>query len=110
MKTDWKKLLPYAAVTLAAFYLLPLLIRDTGSGMAILMVAAPLACLVCGLLCGFLHQDRWLYPTFTLVSFFPVVFLYLNRTALPYCLIYACVSMIGVTAGRILARWVNRRH
>ena len=44
-----KPMIPYLLVTVLGFYLPPALIRDTGSGMVILLVIMPAVCLTIAL-------------------------------------------------------------
>lgn len=41
-----KKIIPYLIMNIIIFYLLPLLIKDTGSGMFILLFSIPLLCFI----------------------------------------------------------------
>ena len=42
----FKKMLPYLIVNVIAFYLTPFLIKDTGSGMLILLIGFPIICFI----------------------------------------------------------------
>ena len=48
MKKRFLPLLPYLAVLTAVFYLLPLLMRDTGSAMFLMLCVMPLAAFLTG--------------------------------------------------------------
>lgn len=93
-----------AAVNAAAFYLLPLLIRDTGSGMFVLLFALPCVCLLAGFACGCAAGLRWYYPIVIALLFIPVIFLYLNETAALYAPIYGLIAFAGNLAGAPVRR------
>ena len=94
-----KKLLPYLVVNLFIFYLLPILIRDTGTGMLILIIIIPLITLMTSLLCGLKNSFEWLYPLLVMVIFLPSIFIYYNESALIYTLIYGGLSLLGSFIG-----------
>lgn len=48
----FKKMLPYLIVNVIAFYLTPFLIKDTGSGMLILLIGFPIICFIVALIYG----------------------------------------------------------
>lgn len=52
MKKKILALLPYVIVLAIIFYVLPLLIKDTGSGMFMLLLVIPLLTLICGVIYG----------------------------------------------------------
>jgi multisubunit Na+/H+ antiporter MnhF subunit len=99
-----KRLLPYLAAIVAYFYLLPLLGRDTGSFILILVFAVPLFCLLTGMLYGARHGFDMLYPVIVGLLFIPSIFIYYNSTAWVYILIYAVISFVGTLAGSQLVR------
>ena len=95
MKRNARALLPYGAVLAAAFYLLPLLIKDTGSGMLVMLLAIPLAALICGTVYGIRYGfDGWM-PLAAAVLFVPAVFIFFNATAWIYIPAYAAIAAIG---------------
>lgn len=94
-----KKLLPYLVVNLFIFYLLPILIRDTGTGMLILIIIIPLIIFMTSLLCGLKNSFEWLYPLLVMAIFLPSIFIYYNESALIYTLIYGGLSLLGSFIG-----------
>ena len=94
-----KKLLPYLVVNLLTFYILPILIRDTGTGMLILIIIIPLITFMTSLLCGLKNSFEWLYPLLVMVIFLPSIFIYYNESALIYTLIYGGLSLLGSFIG-----------
>lgn len=94
-----KKLLPYLVVNLFIFYLLPIIIRDTGTGMFILIIIIPLITLMTSLLYGLKNSFEWLYPLLVMAIFLPSIFIYYNESALIYTLIYGGLSLLGSFIG-----------
>lgn len=94
-----KKLLPYLVVNLLTFYILPIIIRDTGTGMLILIIIIPLITLMTSLLYGLKNTFGWLYSLLVMVMFLPSIFIYYNESALIYTLIYGGLSLLGSFIG-----------
>lgn len=94
-----KKLLPYLVVNLITFYILPILIRDTGTGMLILIIIIPLITFMTSLLYGLKNSFGWLYPLFVMAIFLPSIFIYYNESALIYTWIYGGLSLLGSFIG-----------
>ena len=90
-----KKMIPWLAVVAAAFYLLPLLIRDTGSAMVVLLVALPVLCFFVAFAYGVKNRFHWVFPLLCGVLFVPSVFIFYNVSALPYALIYGVIALVG---------------
>ena len=109
MKTDVKKALLWLAPDAAAFYLLPLFMRDTGGAIYLLLSILPMVSLaisiICGVKCGFV----WWFGIAAGLLFLPSIFLYYNETALVYALIYGVLSEVGVLLGGFVARRMNSR-
>ena len=91
----------YVVLLLVDFYLLPLLIRNTGSGIFLLLIMMPslvfLGAVIYGLRCG-LH---WFLPLAAAVLFLPSIFLFYNESAWIYSVIYGAVAAAGNGVGRI---------
>lgn len=98
----WIRLLPFLGIL--AFYLFPLLIRDTGSAMLMLLVAMPAACFACSLVYGLLYRTLWLFPVLAAILFVPTIFLYYNSSAWVYAPIYGVVALIGAWIGRMISK------
>ncbi len=81
MKDRLLKLLPYAAVLAAGFYLFPLFIGDTGSGMLVLLLLLPLTVLTLATLYGGLRGWDFLFPATVAILFTPTLFIFYNPSA-----------------------------
>lgn len=99
-----KKIIPYViyAVVLAlAFYLLPLLIQDTGSAMFVLLLVAPALTFIASLIFGVRQGFSVILPLLVAVLFVPTLFIFYNESAWVYIIAYAVVALIGNAIGRI---------
>ncbi len=104
MKEKLVKMLPCAAALGINFYLLPLLARDTGAAMLLMLAVMPLAAfltaVIYGIRCGF----SLLLPAVALLLFAPTVLLYYNETAWGYALFYPAAVLAGNGIGRLFYR------
>ena len=86
-------------VNVICFYLLTLLMKDTGSAMFILLFAIPVITFVNAILCGRKNSFDLLYPLLVMVIFVPYVIMYMNESATIYIFIYGAISLIGCFVG-----------
>ncbi|MDU5960985.1 MAG: hypothetical protein E6Y99_05310 [Finegoldia magna] len=94
-----KKLLPYLMVNIICFYLLTLLMKDTGSAMFILLFVIPVITFVNAIMCGKKNSFDILYPLLVMVIFVPYVLVYMNESATIYIFIYGAISLMGLIVG-----------
>lgn len=101
MKKKFIDLLPYAAVLAVDFYLLPGLIRDTGTAMLVLLCVVPLAAFITSVVYGVRQGFSPLLPLAAMVLFSPTVFIYYNPSAWVYVVFYGLAALAGNAIGRI---------
>lgn len=94
---------PYMLVLAAAYYLLPLLMVDTGSAMFILLVCIPLVVFVNSFIFCRRYHFQWLMIVLTMVLFLPGIAFYYNSSAACYSVFYGVVSAAGCFAGEFLS-------
>ncbi|MCI8419768.1 MAG: hypothetical protein HFF79_04575 [Oscillospiraceae bacterium] len=104
MKKNFTAMLPYLLVLAADFYLLPLLMRDTGGAMVMMLCVMPVIAFVCGIIHGVCEGFCVLLPLAALVLFVPTVFIHYNATAWVYAPVYAGIVLAGMGVGRIFYR------
>ena len=104
MKTKFLRLLPYFGVFILIFYLLPLIIRDTGSAMFVMLILMPLLVFLTSAVCGLFSGFQPLLPLLCAIVFLPSVWIHYNESALIYTLIYAILSLLGVGLGTLFHR------
>ena len=95
MKTKILKYLPFFVINVLNFYLLPLFINDTGSGIFILLISIPLVTLVSSLIHGVKYGFDLFLPLITAVLFTPTIFIFYNESAFVYIIFYAVLAFIG---------------
>lgn len=100
MRTRLRELLPYLLMLAADFYLLPLLIRDTGTAMVLTLCAMPVAAFAAGVACGVRQGFRPLLAAAAAVLFLPTLPLYYNLSAWVYAPVYGAVVLLGCGLGR----------
>ena len=95
----WKRMIPYLAVLAVDFYLLPALIRDTGSGMVMLLMVIPLVCFACSLVYGIRNSFCIWYCVIAAALFVPTIFIYYNASAWIYVVGYGIAALLGNLIG-----------
>ena len=100
MRSKLLPLLPYVLALCVDFYLLPLLMRDTGAAMFLMLCVMPLAAFLTGVVCGVRRGVRILLLAAALVLFLPTLPLYYNYTAWVYAPAYAVIVLLGIALGR----------
>lgn len=97
-----RRMLPYLLIIIFAFYILPLLIKDTGSGMLILLIGIPIICFIVSFIYGIKNSFNWLFPILIMALFVPSIFIYYNESASVYIIIYGVISIIAQFIGNML--------
>jgi len=104
MKQKFAAMLPCLIVLGVDFYLLPLLLRDTGTAMVLMLCVMPLAALAAGAAYGARHGFSLLPAAAAAVLFTPSVLLFYNSTAWPYAAFYAAAVLAGTGLGRMFRK------
>jgi len=91
--------LPYLLAPMAGFYLLPLLLRDTGGAILLLLAALPLLCLVSAFLHGRRFGFRWGLGPAVAALFVPTLWLFYDTSAWIYPIIYGVLTLLGSLLG-----------
>jgi hypothetical protein len=95
MQKMWLPLL----ICLIAFYIFPVLGKDTGAFILILLVATPFICFITSLLHSLKHGFLIILPIAVGLLFCPSIFLFYNSSAWVYPLFYSFLSLIGSLLG-----------
>lgn len=98
----------YALFLLFSYILLGVLIKDTGSGMIVLLVLMPSLTLLAAFFYGCKKGFDYMIPILTMLVFIPIIYGFLNSSALIYLLAYGIVSLLANFAGGIFGRWIHR--
>lgn len=75
------------------------MIRDTSSGMLVLLVALPCISIICSLIYGFKNGFQPLFSILLMALYIPSVFFFYNSSAMIYALIYGVLSFISMYIG-----------
>ena len=94
----------YYLIIFIAFYLVPILIKDTGSGMFILLIVIPLITLITSIIYGLRNTFDFIYPLIVAILFLPTLFIYYDTSALVYVIAYSMIAVIGELLGKTLQR------
>lgn len=101
------KMLPYLLVMVLDFYLLPFLIKDTGTAMVILLVVVPLICLICAIVFGAKNNFNLLFCMIVAILYVPTIFIFYNSSAWVYVIGYGIVAIIGNIVGMLFHKQKN---
>ena len=97
-------MIPYLAVIMLDFYLLPLLIRDTGSAMLMLLIVVPLICFVCSLVYGIKNSFCLAYAIAVAILFIPTILIFYNSTTWVYIFGYGAIALAGNAIGMVFIK------
>lgn len=100
IKKNWV----YYFIIFITFYLIPILIQDTGSGMFILLIVIPLIILITSIIYGLRNVFDFIYPLIVAILFIPTLFIYYNASAWTYILVYSMIAVIGELLGKTLQK------
>lgn len=100
VKKNWV----YYFIIFITFYLIPILIQDTGSGMFILLIVIPLITLITSIIYGLRNVFDFIYPLIVAILFIPTLFIYYNASAWTYLLVYSMIAVIGELLGKTLQK------
>lgn len=101
---NFKKNWIYYFIILIAFYIVPMLIKDTGSGMFILLIVIPLITLITSIIYGLRNTVDFIYPLLVAILFIPTLFIYYNTSAWVYVIAYSMIAVIGELLGKTLQK------
>jgi hypothetical protein len=99
-----RDMIPYLAVIVLDFYLLPFLIRDTGSAMLMLLIVVPLICFVCSLVYGIKKSFNLAYTIVVAILFIPTILIFYNSTAWVYIFGYGAIALVGNAIGMVFSK------
>ena len=101
MKKRLIALIPYMIILILNFYLLPLLVKDTGMAMLIMLCIIPAITFCCSVAYGVRQGFNLNLCVTVALLFVPTIFIYYNYTAWVYIVVYALISLVGTGIGRL---------
>lgn len=99
-----KKILPYLIIAIASFYILPLLGKNTGYFILVLLVIFPLVSFNIGLIYGTKYGFNGLLPLLLGGVFLPTIFIYYNISAIIYFPTYQTLTLLGNIIGNFIRK------
>lgn len=108
MNIKLKEMVPYLIITLLFFCIIPIFIKDTGSGMVVLLLLNPLLVLVISTLYSKKEEFNIVFCILQSVLFIITILTILNLSALIYLIYYFIVSVIGSFIGNAIRKYQNR--
>lgn len=100
------KMSPYLIINFFVFYLSPLLIRDTGGGVFVLLMEIPVLCFIISLVYGIKNRFDFWYPLLTTLLFLPTIYIFYNESALIYVVWYGMDAVIGSLLGGTIVKLI----
>lgn len=104
MRKTTKEMLPYLLVLFVNFYILPLLMADTGTAMILLLAVMPGICTGCSLLYGLKRGFHTAYPVLAAALFLPTIYIHYNSSALLYTAVFGAAALFGSGLGA----WIRK--
>ena len=100
------KMSPYLIINFFVFYLSPLLMRDTGGGVLVLLMEIPVLCFIISLVYGIKNRFDFWYPLLTTLLFLPTIYIFYNESALIYVVWYGMDAVIGSLLGGTIVKLI----
>ena len=102
---EWIKKYTVYIVIAMMYYFIPLyLVKDTGSGIFLLLMAIPIIVFLISLIFAIKNGFKWYFSIIVGLLWFPIVFI-LNDSASSYIIIYGAISFIGQLIGFFLRKY-----
>ena len=95
MMKKLKKNMVFYLILLIDFYIIPFLIKDTGSAMILMLVIIPLICLITSIFYGRRNGFDFWYILSVAIIFAPSIFIFYNSSAWVYVVGYAVIALLG---------------
>lgn len=99
MMEKLKKNMVFYLILLIDFYIIPLLIKDTGSAIVVMLVIIPLICLITSIFYGRRNGFDFCYILSVAIIFTPSIFIFYNSSAWVYVVGYAVIALFGNLIG-----------
>ena len=109
MKKSIKSTIIFLLINIALFYILPLLIMDTGSAIMVLLVILPLSCLFVAIIYGSLNSFHLAYPLLVALAFTLTFWIFFNESAWEYIPAYGVIALIGNLIGADIYKYRNHK-
>lgn len=101
MLQNLKNIMPYLLILAIDFYLLPVLIRNTGLAMLLMLCIIPFIAFITAIIEGIRQGFNLLLPIAATILFIPTVFIHYNASAWVYAPVYGVIVLFGNLLGRM---------
>lgn len=99
MKKEFFNYISYLLILILFYVLLPLGIKDTGSGMFILIGLLPILVFLLSIVFGIKNGVQWHFSVLVALLWIPFIYFYFNDSAMVYAAIYGVLSLVGQWIG-----------
>lgn len=99
-----KKKIIFYIINILSFYVLPLLIKDTGSAMFVILIIMPVICFTNSVFYGLKNGFKFLYGLIVAFMFIPTIFIFYNSSACIYIVVFGVIALIGNLVGAIFCK------
>lgn len=99
-----KEYLIYILLLLSYYLIPPFFVRDTGSGMFVLLIFVPIMILFLSTVYSKTKGFKWYFSIVVSLLWLPSIYIFYNDSALVYCFIYFIFSLIGQLIGKIVKK------
>jgi len=99
-----KDMLPFLGIIALDFYLLPMLIKDMGTAMLMLLIVEPSICFICSLIYGLKKPFSIFYSAIAAILFVPSIFVFYNSSAWVYIIGYGIIALMGSVIGMSISK------
>lgn len=101
MLQNLKNIMPYLLILAIDFYLPPVLMRNTGLAMLLMLCIMPFIAFITAIIVGIRQGfNLWLTIAATIL-FIPTVFIHYNASAWVYAPVYGVIVLFGNLLGRM---------
>ena len=90
-----KKNIVFYLMLLIDFYIIPLVIKDTGSAMVVMLAIIPIICLITSVCYVIRNGFDFRYVLSVAIIFAPSIFIFYNSSAWVYVVEYGVIALIG---------------
>ncbi|MDO4701270.1 MAG: hypothetical protein Q4A47_01455 [Erysipelotrichaceae bacterium] len=98
-KEQFFNYISYLLILILFYVLLPLGIKDTGSGMFILIGLLPILVFLLSIVFGIKNGVQWHFSVLVALLWIPFIYFYFNDSAMVYAAIYGVLSLVGQWIG-----------
>ncbi len=89
---------------IAVFYILPLIIKDTGSAMIVLLILIPIGVFLISLIYSVKNGFKMHFSLVVGLLFIPTIYIHYNESAYVYIAIYTLTSVVAQGLAKLIKK------